>query len=540
MKLFKLINFELKKILNIKKIIVILLVIIGSSFGIIKFSEFLYYRNYSNSNIYINNEDVVGQMEFTLNQYETKYKEDPTVDNLYQLKYYDSWINNYKYMWSLNLETNDWRNEIYRNISNLNISKIPFEMYLDGEDMTEFTVIEFSVENQEDAKNKVEEIENQITEFKEIIENGYYYDYVKLLFKNKESELEIINNDIKLVEENAKLPNYTAITRLHQLQESKNEVSETIKIYNYVIDNKIENHQDWRYSVCQELFDTLNYKYTILDTEEEFKYSQDLGSAYLTYQDYYNSNKSLIDKYTNENQEYWYYLDNNIEPLTFSHQQLITSYNVRLAMNNSLFMALVSLIITIVLSGSIVANEHKTGTIRLLLTKPYKRYKILLSKLLVNILLFLGIYLTSILITFILGGILYGFDNYNIAMVFNNNGITTSPYILFILKNSLYEIVISLLFLVVLFCISSITLLFTISVVLVMTLIFISFVLPYIITFNHTFTFIPFVLLNFYEILYGNHFNSININTSVIISIVYMLLLLIVTFIIYCKKDIKN
>lgn len=58
-----------------------------------------------------------------------------------------------------------------------------------------------------------------------------------------------------------------------------------------------------------------------------------------------------------------------IEPLTFSHQQLITPYNARLT--------IISIIITIVLCGGVVANEHKNGTIRLLLTKPYKRYKIL-------------------------------------------------------------------------------------------------------------------------------------------------------------------
>lgn len=541
MKLFRLINFELQKIFNIKKLIVILLIIIGSIFGIIKFSEFLYYRDYSNFSTYLSDNELLEKMEFTLNQYKQKYESEPSSNNLYRLKYYDSWIANYKYMWSLNLEKNDWRNEIYTTISNLNNSKIPFEMYLDGVDMTEFSATEFYVENEAAAKKNVKEIEDKTKELQNIIENGYYYNYVELLLENEEIELDTIDEDIKLVEKNAILPNYTAISRLHNLQQAKNETIETIKIYNYIIDNKIENHHNWRYLICQELPNTLNYKYTILDTEEEFKYSQNVGSAYLTYQDYYNSQKKLIDDYTNKNKEYWYYLDNNIEPLTFTSQQLITPYNARLAMNNSFFMAIISIIITAILCGGIVANEHKNGTIRLLLTKPYKRYKVLLSKLIVMIFIFLGIYLTSVVINYLLGGIMYGFNSYSIPLVFNNNGlITTSPYLLFILKNTLYEIVISLLFLVILFSLSSITLLSTPSVVIIMILIFISFVLPYVVSFNSIFTYIPFVLLNFQEVIFGTSFASVNINNSVIFSLIYMFIILIMTFIIYCKRDIKN
>lgn len=541
MKLFRLINFELKKILNIKKIIVILLIIIGSSFGIIKFSELLYYRDYSNSSTYLSNDELLEKMEFTLNQYKQKYESDPSANNLYRLKYYDSWIANYKYMWSLNLEINDWRNEVYTTISNLNNSKITFEMYLDGVDMTEFNVTEFYVENEDVAKESIEEIEDKIKELQNIIENGYYYNYVELLLENKENELDTIDSDIKLVEKNAVLPNYTAISRLHQLKQVKNETIETIKIYNYIIDNKIEDHHDWRYLICQELPNTLNYKYTVLDTEEEFKYSQSVGNAYLTYQDYYNSQKKLVDDYTSKNKEYWYYLDNNIEPLTFTSQQLITPYSSRIAMNNSFFMVIISLIITIVLCGGIVANEHKYGTIRLLLTKPYKRYKVLLSKLLVTIFIFLGVYLTSIIVTYLLGGIMYGFINYNIPLVFNNNGvITSSSYLLFTFKNILYEILVSLLFLMILFSLSSLTLLSTPSIVMVMILVFVSLILPYIVSFSKVFTYIPLILLNFYEVIYGDAFTNININYSLWVSLIYMLLIIVIAFVVYCKSDVKN
>lgn len=543
MKILKLINFELKKLLNIKKIIVILLIILGSSFGIIKFSEFLYNRNLPDEYARIDTDRLLAKAESTRKQLEEEYKNNPSVDNLYRLKFYETTVENNKYVWSLDLKVNDWKNNVYVKISNLKSSKVPLNMYLDGVNMKELKAIEFSIESKEAAEKAIEEIDKQIEKLQNIIDNGYYYDYIKLEVENEKESLKTLENDIKLIEKNAKLPNYNAISRLHQLTENKSMVEEKIKIYNYIIDNEIKDQTDWRYLICNELPNTLYYKYTILDTEEEFKYSPNFGSIYLTYEEYYNASKKLIDEDVNRNKEYWYYLDNNIKPLTFQNQMLMTPYSARQAMNNSYFMAIVSLIITAILCGGIVASEHKNGTIRLLLTKPYKRYKILLSKLIVMIGTFLIVYLLGILSTYLLGGIMYGFDNYNIPLVFNNSGVITEvSYLLFTLKNTLYEVVISLLFLVILFGLSSITLLSTISVVIVLVLIFVSFGLSYIIYFNQMFTYVPLVLLNFYEVLYNpnNHFININVGSSVLVAITYILVILFITFITYCKRDIKN
>ncbi len=543
MKIFRLINFELKKLLNIKKIIVILLIVLCSSFGIIKFSEFLYNRNLPEEYARADSDRVLARAESTRKQLEEEYKNNPSVDNLYRLKSYEMTIENTKYMLSLDLKVNDWKDNVYNKISNLKSSKVPLNMYLDGVNMKELSAVEFNIESKEAAKKAIEEIDKQIEKLQNIIDNGYYYDYIKLEVENEKESLKSLEDDIKMVEKNAKLPNYNAISRLHKLTENKSIAEETIKIYNYIIDNEIKDQTDWRYLICNELPNTLYYKYTILDTEEEFKYSPNFGSVYLTYEEYYNASKKLIDEDTNKNKEYWYYLDNNIKPLTFQNQMLMTPYSARQAMNNSYFLAIISLIITAILCGGIVSSEHKNGTIRLLLTKPYKRYKVLLSKLIVMVGTFLIVYLLGALSTYLLGGIMYGFDNYNIPLVFNNNGVIKEvPYLIFTLKNTLYEIVISLLFLVILFGLSSMTLLSTISVVIVLVLIFVSLGLSYVIYFNQVFTYIPLVLLNFHEILYNsnNHFININVGSSVLAATLYIVVILFITFITYCKRDIKN
>ena len=55
------------------------------------------------------------------------------------------------------------------------------------------------------------------------------------------------------------------------------------------------------------------------------------------------------------------------------------------------------IICIIMVSGSIVSDEYNKGTIKYLLIKPYKRYKILLSKLFSSIIIFV----LSILMYFI-------------------------------------------------------------------------------------------------------------------------------------------
>lgn len=85
--------------------------------------------------------------------------------------------------------------------------------------------------------------------------------------------------------------------------------------------------------------------------------------------------------------------------------------------NGSASLIIVITIFTIIIVGDSVAGEFSSGTIKLLLIRPARRYKILLSKyissLLFSILLLLILFVVSILINVIL----YGFGNLNIPLV---------------------------------------------------------------------------------------------------------------------------
>lgn len=85
---------------------------------------------------------------------------------------------------------------------------------------------------------------------------------------------------------------------------------------------------------------------------------------------------------------------------------------------------LISLIalFAIVMGGGIVANEFSSGTIKLLLIRPSKRWKILLSKYIAVIGYTLLMLLVLLVVSFLLGGTLFSFKGAGTPYLQNANG----------------------------------------------------------------------------------------------------------------------
>lgn len=77
-------------------------------------------------------------------------------------------------------------------------------------------------------------------------------------------------------------------------------------------------------------------------------------------------------------------------------------------------------IFTVVIAAGIVSSEFGTGTIKMLLTRPVARWKILLSKLIASILYGLTLLVTSLAFSAILGFILFGTDSTVMLSVVDN------------------------------------------------------------------------------------------------------------------------
>jgi len=86
--------------------------------------------------------------------------------------------------------------------------------------------------------------------------------------------------------------------------------------------------------------------------------------------------------------------------------------------------SLVSLL-SIIISAGIVAGEFITGTIKLLMIRPPKRWKVLLSKYLTVLIFALGGLLILFSVSFLVGGLFYGFSGANQPYLSYINGNVT-------------------------------------------------------------------------------------------------------------------
>lgn len=89
-------------------------------------------------------------------------------------------------------------------------------------------------------------------------------------------------------------------------------------------------------------------------------------------------------------------------------------------------------IFVVMIAGGIVSSEIEKGTIKMLLVKPYKRWKILLAKYIVSLMMILFIFVVTVLMQILIGGIIFGFDSLSIpAVVYNFNTNSLESYNLF-------------------------------------------------------------------------------------------------------------
>lgn len=104
-----------------------------------------------------------------------------------------------------------------------------------------------------------------------------------------------------------------------------------------------------------------------------------------------------------------YYLDHDINPASPN----AVTFTREFAKNAiSLFIPL----IVMVVAADIVSSEHSGGTIKLLLTRPVKRWKILMSKLITLILFVSLIVLATGVLSYLISGFVFGYGGWNLPV----------------------------------------------------------------------------------------------------------------------------
>ena len=191
------------------------------------------------------------------------------------------------------------------------------------------------------------------------------------------------------------------------------------------------------------------------------------------------------------------------------------------------FIPYISLIIVSIFGG-IMSNEYQTGTIRFYLTKPINRRKILLSKLLTiifyTLFLLIVVLITCILITKSVNtNLIIDFFYYSTPLIF------ITVLTIFLSSNLKSSSLSTTILIIILFTSNLIT-----ELLLLLKLKFIIYTpLPYI-DFN--------IFMNKEIIIeFNNLYNiNLNLNSGVVIILIYSVIILLLTIILFNKKDIKS
>ena len=280
--------------------------------------------------------------------------------------------------------------------------------------------------------------------------------------------------------------------------------------------NNYLNEAKYQYQKNLELKE--NYKDKKLSYNEKLKYQTILENIEL--------NKYIIDNNKNIN---------DYKTLNYQLKTTLEDYEIFI------------IIIILITSSTIISNELKEGTIKLLLIKPYTRNQILLSKylsmIIVMVLSIIYLYLTQLLI----GGFYLGFSSLQEKVVIYNFQLSTIMcYNIF--GYTFLRILLKLPMLILLSTLSFLISIITSNNILSLTISLIIYIFSASIkslAINYNLKIMKYLLTmnwNINEYLFGklSEYKYLNLTTSIIICIIYYIFLLVLSFIIFNKKDIKN
>lgn len=206
------------------------------------------------------------------------------------------------------------------------------------------------------------------------------------------------------------------------------------------------------------------------------------------------------------------------------------------------------LIAIIIVAGSIVSEEFSKGTIKFLLVRPYKRYKILMAKFVACLIVFILACVFVVIAQFIIGGISNGFGGYGVQTViynFNTNSVEQIGTIKHLLLSFLAKMPQFLLLMTLAFSLSTI---FTNTAIAIALPLFGMSGAEIINLLLYTYEKARFLIFfvtpnwNLNQYMFGRlpQVEQLSLPFSITICLVYFIIMLVVDIIVFNKKEIKN
>lgn len=259
---------------------------------------------------------------------------------------------------------------------------------------------------------------------------------------NLNKELDVLNETITNNDYswylNSQIENLKANDNLNDIDKK------TLEVYEKLQEVNVTDEDDFRVDEANSIIENYSLKTEVLSKDEYDK----LDSTIL-YDDYVKltnlKNEALDEKIAMSFKA----IEDNVN---YNNNDAKTSLSDSINTNNVILS-----IIVVVIAGGIVANEFQKGTIRLLVIRPNKRWKILLSKFLAVVFIAVGLALITYALSFIANGIMFGFDNlFNPSLEVVNNKVVQTSYILNSLGN-MFILLIPVIFIgLIAFCLSTV------------------------------------------------------------------------------------
>lgn len=529
MKIINLIKSEFIKNYNIKKFIVIFVVLLISSIGLVEFNCLV---NSTNGRDYPVDHMVV---QYNGLAKELAEKENRTLGEEYDFKIFMMYSDMFEYFSTKDrISQDDWRIDVGFEIVGMIMDNDMIDLVRNERDNPEVERIcslsgsESYFENRlnhycnaftKDELNNTYLInEKKIVDYKELLKEDKYYIYIKYQ----------IDNDL--------IPTNDGFEQI-------------------LIDKKIINNYDYlgiNYDLYKGLFQNSSHTFV---SREDFENDEYEFSYYInSYEDYLRYYKDLKERAIAGKEIILYSSINDIKhDISFNENEIRNEYiytTSKHAVNQVLHLSIVVMILVAITSGGIVSSEHNNGTIKNIITAPVRRWKILLSKFIYLILHTYIIWGIGLLIISIYGGMRFGFsDLFSPKLIYMGGKVTEVNYYLYLLKDIFVASIPVICFLSILFCLSTVTLNTALTVGITTMLGVLSPVFWFL-TSNLGFNFLvytPFLYFDSGFIINNTYFYSMafrnvdfGLNTGIIISLVLIVILYFVSNIIYIKRDIKT
>lgn len=536
MKIINLVKSEFIKNYNVKRWLIITIVLIIASLFLIRYTDNLLKEKatYDDTGLEIS----IESFENALNNLEKK--EDKMLDDEYEMFFSRNYIDYMNIL--LNKEINhrnDWKfafidEQVLPTLSeNFLIEKIVNEQRYEE-------VLEFC--DYKDENSSVYGIKICQNILSADIDNGRNLTKLEELYKNN---LQTITDYQQLLEEDK----YYLYLQ-YQVDHGKIEKDEFVQI---LLDKKVETNTDFlglNYLQYQRLEE--NAEIEIMDEEE---YNQTPSGDYASYQEYVTYNTKLKNDAIKNREILLYSTEHEIEhDISYNLLDGVTEgiryMNTKIKVNQVFHLSVVVMIIVAITNSGIISREHSKGTIKNIITTPVQRWKILLSKFIYLLLDTYLIWLLGLVIISLLAGIQYGFnDLLDPKLVYVGGQVKEVNYYLYILKDIFLASIPIICFLSVLFFLSAVTLNTSLTVGIISSLSVVSFFL-WIMMITNSFpniVYTPFwyldcgYILSNAEIYVDSLRNvSYNLGTGIISSLIISIILYILTNIVYIKRDIKN